>query len=480
MKKYLLFILLLTQYNVSGQFNWIQKDSLPSSPRFFGSAFVIGDIAYAGLGATDAEQRIYSSEFFKYDPAGDNWTQLPDFPGRGLYAASAFTVNGKGYICLGVDTDLMWRNEVWEFNPVTESWTQKSDFPGGDRYSCAAFVIDNKAYIVGGSVNQGQNYLNELWCYTPATDSWVQKASLPTEHKSGPVAFSINGKGYAVGGAYSTMEPTLDFYEYNPSTNAWTRLQDYPGARTAALGFVIGNTAYVGTGTNLNSTYKTFWSFTPSSNVWTAVPTPPADFGVRVAGTGFSIGSSGYVFAGRSEPYDPFYTNGKLYKDLWAFTTCQTPVAGFGYLTNNFEVSFSDSSSGAAQYHWNFGDGTSSNEKDPVHTFTPGFYKVCHTVTSECGADSICKTIQIACPPPEARMFAAYYYPDAQFNDSSVYGTLISRLWDFGDSTYSGDPNPVHTYSAPGIYHVCLTITDSCGTSTACQDICLSGGRFQN
>jgi PKD repeat protein/N-acetylneuraminic acid mutarotase len=474
MLKYtVIFFFILSQHAVFAQLDWVHKESLPSSGRYSHIAFVIGNNAYAGLGSIDAAQRIYTSGFFKYNPADDAWIRLNDFPGRGLYAASAFSINGKGYICLGVDTTHAWTNDVWEFNPVTESWLKKSNFPGGNRYASATFVIDGKGYLVGGSVNAGENYLNDLWCYTPETDTWVQKASLPTDHKSCATAFTINGKGYVVCGGYSTMQPTKDFYEYNPVNDSWIRLPDFPGIRTGAIGFVLGDKAFVGTGTDLNTTYKTFWYYTPSSNAWTTVPDPPAAFSQRMLGTAFSIGNTGYVLGGRSEPYDPFYTNGKMLSDLWAFTDCTLPVADFTYRHDRFVVSFSDSSSGASVYHWSFGDGTHSSEKDPVHTFRPGVYNVCLLAANECGQDSVCKSVQIDCMEPVARFVYAVSYPEAQYIDSSSTFSLISRLWDFGDSTYSTEPNPQHIYNTPGVYVVCLTVTDSCGTNTVCEPMYL-------
>jgi PKD repeat protein len=51
--------------------------------------------------------------------------------------------------------------------------------------------------------------------------------------------------------------------------------------------------------------------------------------------------------------------------------------------------------------------------------------------------------------------------------------TTIS--WDFGDNTpVSNGANPTHTYAASGSYTVCVTVTNACGSNTACQtiDVC--------
>jgi PKD repeat protein len=471
MKKFLVFFFLLAQFTFQGQTDWFQKDSLPGAGRYAHIAFVIGDKAYAGLGAINAELRIYSAEMFRYDPSEDSWEQLSDFPGGARFGPCAFSCNGKGYVCLGVDQTFNWLNEVWEFDPGTEIWTQKSDFPGGPRYHSSLFVIDNKAYIAGGSVNQGNNYLNDLWCYDPANDSWTRRANLPTDHLAGAVGFSLDGNGYLAGGGHSTYEVSQDVYKYDPVTNTWSQLPDLPGLRAGAVGFVIGEKAYVGTGTDHANTYKSFWYYSQETNNWTAMTNPPADFSQRFASTAFSIGDTGYVFGGRSEPYDPYYNNGKMLNDLWAFMPCTLPEAGFTFQVNNFIVNFTDSSSGATQYYWDFGDGTHSTEKDPVHNFTEGFFHVCLTVTNDCGQDTICKEIRIECPDPHAGFLYTFSFPEYQFTDTSAVGYLISRLWDFGDSTFSTEPNPEHIYNDPGTYHVCLIVTDSCGIDSACQDI---------
>jgi xanthomonalisin len=41
----------------------------------------------------------------------------------------------------------------------------------------------------------------------------------------------------------------------------------------------------------------------------------------------------------------------------------------------------------------------------------------------------------------------------------------MSRVWDFGDGTGSGEENPFHFYRDEGHYEVTLTVTDNGGAS---------------
>jgi PKD repeat protein len=68
-------------------------------------------------------------------------------------------------------------------------------------------------------------------------------------------------------------------------------------------------------------------------------------------------------------------------------------IASFQYeasMTNFLEVTFTNFSQNASSYSWDFGDGNTSTEKDPVHTFSAaGTYTVVLTAT---GADNATKS----------------------------------------------------------------------------------------
>ncbi len=85
------------------------------------------------------------------------------------------------------------------------------------------------------------------------------------------------------------------------------------------------------------------------------------------------------------------------------------PVAAFTYAANRLRVTFTDASTdtgcgggGVVSRAWSFGDGTSSTETNPVHTFpAPGTYTVSLTVTDNEGlTNTATQTVTVVKPPP--------------------------------------------------------------------------------
>ncbi|MCB0635548.1 MAG: T9SS type A sorting domain-containing protein [Lewinella sp.] len=53
--------------------------------------------------------------------------------------------------------------------------------------------------------------------------------------------------------------------------------------------------------------------------------------------------------------------------------------------------------------------------------------------------------------------------------DFDNHSNAGSYLWTFGDGSQSTSTHPTHTYTQPGTYEVCLTVSAACGSDTYCQ-----------
>jgi PKD repeat protein len=122
-----------------------------------------------------------------------------------------------------------------------------------------------------------------------------------------------------------------------------------------------------------------------------------------------------------------------------------------------------------ASYSWNFGDGNTSTEANPQHTYSQeGTYSVTLELEGTDGSQSSA-TVQVSAIQfdlPTADFNPSPGGGDAplevHFSDTSMPGSvpIISWYWEFGDGDTSTEQNPVHTYSLPGDYPVTLTIRD--------------------
>ena len=91
------------------------------------------------------------------------------------------------------------------------------------------------------------------------------------------------------------------------------------------------------------------------------------------------------------KPYDAYYEMTRYFSGL----PCPQPTASFSEtVINDMVLQFQDHSSSVTHWHWDFGDSTSSEERNPVHTFrTFGHYHVCLSITDTCGSNIYCDSI---------------------------------------------------------------------------------------
>jgi len=145
-----------------------------------------------------------------------------------------------------------------------------------------------------------------------------------------------------------------------------------------------------------------------------------------------------------------------------------TPASGTVPLT----VSFTDQSTNAASWQWDFGNGmTFDGQAPPPQTYgAAGTYTITLTVSNAAGSDTVTRTLQASDPvaPPTAAFSVDRTEGDAPLNviftdESTDAG---SWLWDFGDGETSSWRNPTHTYERDGMYTVSLTVSNALGSDT--------------
>ena len=154
-------------------------------------------------------------------------------------------------------------------------------------------------------------------------------------------------------------------------------------------------------------------------------------------------------------------------------TPTPTPVANFyGVPTSGVKpltVQFYDQSTNTPTcWSWNFGDGTTSTAKNPVHVYNNvGTYSVTLTATNGGGSSAPytrSNYITVTDPIPPHADFTADNTVGIRpftinFVDKSTGSGTFTYLWDFGDGTTSTVRNASHTYTIlTGTYTVSLTI----------------------
>jgi N-acetylneuraminic acid mutarotase len=225
------------------------------------------------------------------------FTQKNDFPGEARHSGVGFSANGKGYFGTGEAATRL--NDFWQYDPANDQWTRIADLPGDGRASATAFTIDDMGYVgLGisnlstGPISEDKNHFKDFYKYDPVSQVWTRISDFPGIGRYAAASFATNGVAYVGTGWWGEdgttgSRITKDFWQYNAVTDGWASSVDFPVETDAGAGFNIGNDGYVyaynrlyrfhGTGWEIEDTY-------PELTAWSNVS--------------FSIGGSAYVGLG--------------------------------------------------------------------------------------------------------------------------------------------------------------------------------------
>ncbi|HYG52971.1 MAG TPA: PKD domain-containing protein [Flavobacteriales bacterium] len=154
-----------------------------------------------------------------------------------------------------------------------------------------------------------------------------------------------------------------------------------------------------------------------------------------------------------------------------AVTVNPNPVAAFNVTTacHTYANAFTDASTGAVTWEWDFGDGSALDfNQNPNHIYPlDGTYTAELEVTNIFGcSDSIMQTATVLLQPQSAFTNSTVCAKQpVSFTDNTT-GSPTSWDWDFGDGGTSTLQNPTHTYLLGGTY----TITLITGNPAGCMD----------
>jgi hypothetical protein len=257
---------------------WVPVDDVPQLVKDGGAlTYVPNHGIYAFPGNR-------SNAFLFYDVNNSTWTTKTSLPD---HIANARKTVGKGaslcndgsstiYAVRGNNT-----NEFWAYNIATDNWTQLQNVPLG---------INNKklrggsalGYLIKGDSNfvclvKGSRTY-EFWVYYVQSDTWLPRNDVPAGAKNKPVDIGscLTLDGYD--NLYLLKSVVNELCQFDIGNNCWEVIDSLPRSTRAkkvkigaALTYDNEDNLYAFKGGNT----REFWSYALATNQWTTEPEIP-------------------------------------------------------------------------------------------------------------------------------------------------------------------------------------------------------------
>gem|GEM_PF-3241011 len=276
--------------------------------------------------------------------------------------------------------------------------------PGSANLTATGTGLINWYDSTGTLVNVGPTFNTPT--LTTTTTYFVENENVATTHNVGPVDNSIGGGGYFNGDQGLIFNALQDFVLKSVWVDAGSNgNRDILLLDAATENQISATTVFIPAGQGRVSINL----FIPAGNYILAGAATDLfrnnngapNYPYTVPGVVEIVGST----ANNSTAFYYFYYDWEV--ETLACTSAQVPVtasastgpvADFSVTTNGNDATFTDLSTFASFWNWDFGDGTTSNAQNPQHTFGNGTFIVTLNVTNSCGTASHLDTLFFAGP----------------------------------------------------------------------------------
>lgn len=217
------------------------------------------------------------------------------------------------YLFFGRNESGIRQRDMWCYDTNSDTWTHLGDTPLKARVRAAAWSTEEGIYVglgFDGIVYNDTSYCRDWWLYQPTTNTWTRLADFPTFDTNGAIACQ-SGQRIYLAGASGKMYNS-DAYAYDILSDTWEHMPS-EGERMESLwgfaGAAWGDGCYIGTGFR-RWDLPYWWYYDASTNRWS----PRKDIPYTRSSATAVTGNRGiYVFGGRI--FHGEHTGGRLLED---------------------------------------------------------------------------------------------------------------------------------------------------------------------
>ncbi len=179
------------------------------------------------------------------------------------------------------------------FMAAQQDWETIAPLPNGLVTDHSyGFAFDGKGYFVAGA--DEFSYLDIFLEYDPETDSWTELDDFPGGFRGFGIVDTWDGKAY-FGFGFSGSNYMRDLWVFDPATKEWTELAPCPCTPRIHPAFIAHNDKiFVGMGGSPNGNLNDWWEYDMATDSWSQKP----DFPGLPRHHPFQFGVGDYVYAG--------------------------------------------------------------------------------------------------------------------------------------------------------------------------------------